>query len=76
MVCRRGRGSLVGGMLWGRFSRLVEHEFEVVGWVRLGQAGCMLQVFMGAVRELLRCLGNDCPLHVRCCALGVLRVGV
>ena len=38
--------------------------------------GCrMLQVFDGAVCELLRRLGNDRPLHVRRRGLGVLRVG-
>ena len=62
-------------MSWGRFSRLVEQEFEEVGFVLLGHGGCMLQVFEGAVRELLRCLGNSCPLHVRRRGLGVFRVG-
>ena len=70
MVCRAG-----GGMSWGRFSWLVEQEFEEVGLVPLGQGGCMLQVFVGALRELLRCLGNGRPLHVRRRGLGVLRVG-
>ena len=37
---------------------MVEQEFEEVGLVRLGQGGCMLQVFVGRVCELLRCLGN------------------
>ena len=72
MVCRHGAGSCVGGMLWGRFSRLVEQEFEEVGFVRLGQGGCMLQVFVGAECELLPCLCNGRPLHVRCCGLEVL----
>ena len=62
-------------MSWGRFSWLVEQEFEEVGLVPLGQGGCMLQVFVGALRELLRCLGYGCPLHVRRRGLGVLRVG-
>ena len=75
MVCGRGGGSRVGAMSWGRFSRLVEQEFEEVGLVALGPGGCMLQVFVGAVCELLRCLGNGRPLHVRCCGLGVFRVG-
>ena len=35
----------------------------------------MLQVPVGAVCELLRCLGNGRPLHVRRRGLGVLRVG-
>ena len=35
----------------------------------------MLQVPVGAVCELLCCLGNGRPLHVRRCGLGVLRVG-
>ena len=43
--------------------------------VCLGQGCCMLQVFVGAVCELLRCLGNGHPLHVRHRGLGVLRVG-
>ena len=59
----------------GRFSWLVEQEFEEVGLVCLGQGCCMLQVFVGAVCELLRCLGNGRPLHVRRRGLGVLRVG-
>ena len=66
---------MLGGMSWGRFPRLVEQEFEEVGLVRLGQGGCMLQVFVGAVCELLRCLGNGRPLHVRCRGPGVFRVG-
>ena len=65
MVCRRGGGPVLGGMSCGRFSRLVEQEFEEVGLVRLGQGGCMLQGYVGAVCELLRCLGNGRPLHVR-----------
>ena len=72
---RRGEGPVLGGASWGRSSRLVEQEFEEVGLVRVGQGGCMLQVFVGAVRELLRRLGNGCPLHVRRRGLGVLRVG-
>ena len=75
MVCRRGGGPVLDGMSRGRFSRLVEREFEEVHLVRLGQGGCMLQVFVGAVYELLRCLGNGCPLHVRCGRPGVFRVG-
>ena len=46
-----------------------------MGLVCLGQGCCMLQVFVGAVCELLRCLGNGRPLHVRRRGLGVLRVG-
>ena len=75
MVCRRGGGPVLGGMSWGRFSSLVEQEFDEVGFIRLGQGGCALQVFVGAVCELLRCLGNGRPLHVRCLGLGVFRVG-
>ena len=60
----------------GRFSWLVEQEFEEVGLVCLGQGCCMLQVFVDAVCELLRCLDNGRPLHVRRRGLGVLRVGV
>ena len=60
----------------GRFSWLVEQEFEEVGLVRLGQGCCMLQVFVGVVCELLRRLGNGRSLHVRRRGLGVLRVGV
>ena len=40
-----------------------------------GQGCRMLQVFVGAVCELLRRLGNGRPLHVRRRGLGVLRVG-
>ena len=72
MVCRHGGGPVLGSMSWGR---LVEQEFEEVGLLRLGQGGCMPQVFVGAVCELLRCLGNGRPLHVRCRVLGVFRVG-
>ena len=75
MVCRHDGGPVFGGMSWGRFSWLVEQEFEEVDLVHLGQTGCMLQVFVGAVCELLRCLGNGRPLHVRRRGLGVLRVG-
>ena len=71
---RRG-GPVSVGMPRGGFSRLVEQEFEEVGLVRRGQGGCMLQVFVGAPGELLCCLGNGRPLHVRCCDLGVVRVG-
>ena len=46
-----------------------------MGLVCFGQGCCMLQVFVGAVCELLCCLGNDRPLHVRRRGLGVLRVG-
>ena len=35
----------------------------------------MLQVFVAAVCELLRCVGNSRLLHVRRLALGVLRMG-
>ena len=70
-----GWGPAPGGMSLGRFSRLVEQEFEEVGVVLRGQAGCMLRVFLGAVGELFPCLGNSRPLHVRCCGLGVVRVG-
>ena len=63
------------GMSRDRFSWLVEQEFEEVGLVCLGQGCCMLQVFVGAVCELLRRLGNGRPLHARCRGLGVLRVG-
>ena len=66
---------MLGGMSWGRFSWFVEQEFEDVGLVRLGQGGCMLQVFVSAVCELLRCPGNGRPLHVRRRGLGVLSVG-
>ena len=75
MVNRRGGGALLGGVLRGRFSRFVEQEFEEVGLVLVGQGGCMLQVFVGAVCELLRCLGNSRPLHVCRRCLRVLRVG-
>ena len=66
---------MLGGASCGRFSRLVEQEYEEVGLVRVGQGGCMLQVFVGAVRELLGRLGNGRPLHVHRRGLGVLRVG-
>ena len=46
-----------------------------MGLVRRGQDGCMLQVFVGAVGELFRCLGNSRPLHVRSRGPGVVRVG-
>ena len=59
----------------GRFSWLVEQQFQEVALVCLGQGCTMLQVFVGAVCELLRCLGNGRPLHVRRRGLGVLRVG-
>ena len=62
-------------MSLGRFSLLVEQEFEGLGLVCLGQGCCMLQVFVGAVCELLRCLPNSRLLHVRRRGLGVLRVG-
>ena len=75
MVCRHGGGPVSGDMSRGMFARLVEQEFEEVGLVRRGQAGCMLQVFVGAVGELFRCLGNGRPLHVLCRGLGVVRVG-
>ena len=64
-----------GGMWRGRFSRLVEQEFEEVGLDHRGQGCGMLQVFVGAVAELFRCLGNGRPLHVRCRGLGVVCVG-
>ena len=66
---------MLGDALWGRFSQSVGQEFEEVGLVRVGQSGCMLQVFVGAVRDLVRRLGNGRPLHVRRRGLGVLRVG-
>ena len=59
----------------GRFLWLVEQEFEEVGLVCWGQGCRMLQVFVGAVCELLRRLGNGRPLHVRRRGLGVLRLG-
>ena len=43
-----------------------------MGLVRLGQGRCMLQVFVGAVCEVIRCLGNGRPLHVHRRGLGVL----
>ena len=46
-----------------------------MGLVCWGQGCCMLQVFVGAVYELLRRFGNGRPLHVRRRGLGVLRVG-
>ena len=75
MVFMRGGGLVLGGVSWGRSSRLVEQVFEEVGLVLVGQGGCMLQLFVGAVCELLRCLGNGHPLHVRRRGLGDLRVG-
>ena len=66
---------MLGGMSWGRFSPLVEQEVEEVGLVCSGQSGCMLQVFVRATCELLPCLGNARPLHVRRRGPGVLRVG-
>ena len=59
----------------GSFSWLVEQEFEEGGLVCLGQGCCMLQVFVGAVCELPRRLGNGRPLHVRRRGLGVFRLG-
>ena len=53
MVCRRGRGPVLGGISWGRFSWLVVQEFEEMGLVCSEQGGCMLQVFVGAVCQLL-----------------------
>ena len=47
---RRGGGPVLGDMSCGRFSGLVEQEFREVGLVRLGQGGCMLQVFGGVCR--------------------------
>ena len=67
-------GSRVG-MSWGRFSWLVEQEFEEVGLVCLGQDCCIMQVLVGAVCEVLRCLGNGRLLHVRPRGLGVLCLG-
>ena len=75
MVCRRGWGPVLGGMSSGSFSWLVEQEFEEVGLVRSGQCGCMLQVFVRVVCELLRCLGNSRPLHAHCPGMRVFRVG-
>ena len=46
-----------------------------MGLVCLGLGCCMVQLFVGAVCELVRCLGNSRPLHVRRRGLGVLRVG-
>ena len=46
-----------------------------MGLVCWGQGCRMLQVFVGAVCELLRRLGNGRPLHVCRRGLGVLRVG-
>ena len=40
MVFRRGWGPVLGGVSWGRLSRLVEEEFEKVGLVGWGQGGC------------------------------------
>ena len=61
MVCRHGWGPVLGGMSRGGFSQLVEQEFQEVGLVRRGQGGCLLQVFLGPVGELFRCLGNGRP---------------
>ena len=36
----------------------------------------MLQPFVGAVCEFSGRFGDCCPLHVRCCGLEVVRVGV
>ena len=63
------------GMSRGRFSWLVEQEFEEVGLVCWGQGCRMLQVFVGAVCELLCRLGNGRPLHVCRRGLRVLPVG-
>ena len=65
---------MLGGMSWGRFSWFVEQQFEEVGLVGLGPVGCMLQVFVGAVCELLRCLGNGRRCMCRR-GLGILGVG-
>ena len=46
-----------------------------MGLVCLGWGCFMLQVPVGAVCEMFRCLGNGRPLHVRHRGLGVLRVG-
>ena len=59
-------GPVPDGMSRGRFSQVVEQEFQEVGLVRRRQDGSMLQVCSGAVAELFRCLGNSRPLHVRC----------
>ena len=46
-----------------------------MGLVCHGLGGCMLEVFVGGVVELFRCLGNGGPLHVRCLGLVVVRLG-
>ena len=56
-------------------SRLVEKQFEEQGLVCPGQCGCMLQVYVDAVRELCCHFGDGRALHVRRCGLGVLHVG-
>ena len=66
---------VLGGMLRGRFSRLVAQKFGEVGLVRRGQGSCMMGVFVGAVGELFRCLRNDRPLHVRRRDMGVVCMG-
>ena len=45
-------------------SRLVEEEFEELGLVRWGQRGCVLQVYVDAVREVCGHCGDGCSLHV------------
>ena len=69
-VCRHGGGPVLGCMCRARFLRFVEQVFEEVGLVRGGQAGCLLQVFVGGVDELFCCFGEGRPLHVRCRGLG------
>ena len=70
----KGGGPVPDGMSRGRFSRLVDQEFEEGRPGLLGQRGCMLQVFVGAVGEIFRCLGNGGLLHVPCRGRGVVRV--
>ena len=75
MVCRRGSGSCVGGMSWGRVSRLVKQEFEEVGLSVWGRAAACCRYLWVRYDNLLHCLGNGRPFHVRCCGQGVFRMG-